>query len=88
MRGISDSEFLNALESLEKEKCGCVSKVQEGRTNKQTIVFVKKKDLPEAAVHLVHIGEYKKKYCLPVHGGVSQCAKNQLQEKGLLSCDN
>ena len=79
----TNAEFTNALESLEKEECGCVTKVQAGRLNNQTIVFVKTKHLPDK-VYFIYKDEYNKKYCLPIHSAVSESTKSQLQAKGLL----
>jgi CRISPR/Cas system type I-B associated protein Csh2 (Cas7 group RAMP superfamily) len=87
VRGIADSEFVNALESLEKENCGVVLKVHSSKhSSKETIVLVKTKDLPEA-VNYVDKNEYYKKYALPLHKAISESTKVQLMEKGLLACD-
>ena len=84
VRGITNSEFLNVLQELEKESFGAVVKVHPTRNStKETVVFVKNKDLPEN-VQIVQKLQYDEKYALPLHGSISQSTKTQLIEKQLL----
>ena len=84
VRGITNSEFLNVLQELEKERFGAIVKVHPTRNStKETIVFVKNKDLPEN-VQIVQKVIYDEKYALPLHGSISQSTKTQLIEKQFL----
>ena len=87
VRGITNSEFLNVLQELEKERFGAIVKVHPTRNStKETIVFVKNKDLPENVqiVQKVQKVQYDEKYALPLHGSISQSTKTQLIEKQFL----
>ncbi len=84
IRGIVDSEFLTALERLEKDGCGVIKKLRASvNARRETVVFVKLEELP-GEIALVSRDEYRKKFQLPIHKAISEATKIQLQEKQLL----
>ena len=85
IRGIVDSEFVAALEQLEKDGCGVIKKLRASASARREImVFVKLEELPEE-ITLVCRDEYRKKFQLPIHKGISEATKAQLREKQLLT---
>ncbi len=62
IRGIVDSEFLTALERLEKDGCGVIKKLRASvNARRETVVFVKLEELP-GEIALVSRDEYRKSF--------------------------
>ena len=83
IRGIVDSEFVTALERLEKDGCGVIKKLRASvNARRETVVFVKLEELP-GKIALVSRDEYRK-VSVANHKAISEATKIQLQEKQLL----
>ncbi len=84
IRGIVDSEFLTALERLEKDGCGVIKKLRASvNARRETVVFVKLEELP-GEIALVSRDEYRKKFSCQSTRLFQKATKIQLQEKQLL----
>ncbi len=88
VRGIADVEFEQCLNDLEQQMFGKVAKAHVSRSQ-NTIVFIKSPPTAECFRNscLVDMEEYKRKYRMNCHSGISQGLKSYLVEKKIVKED-